>query len=58
MAIYLIGGIIIKNTDTGYSRYTPSLPGCITVGDTHQFISGISVFKGRAYAKSQNHHLI
>ncbi|MFP4026039.1 MAG: type II toxin-antitoxin system HicB family antitoxin [Thiohalospira sp.] len=28
--------IIIEKTATGFSAYVPDLPGCITVGDTHE----------------------
>jgi len=26
--------IILEKTSTGYSAYSPDLPGCVTVGDT------------------------
>jgi predicted RNase H-like HicB family nuclease len=26
--------IIIEKTDTGYSAYSPDLPGCVSVGET------------------------
>jgi predicted RNase H-like HicB family nuclease len=28
--------IIIEKTDTGYSAYSPDLPGCVSTGATHE----------------------
>lgn len=28
--------IIIEQTETGYSAYSPDLPGCVSTGATHQ----------------------
>ena len=28
--------IVIEETDTGYSAYSPDLPGCISTGETQQ----------------------
>ena len=32
--------IIVEKTDTGYSAYSPDLPGCVTTGATHEEIEG------------------
>ena len=28
--------IIIEKTETGYSAYSPDLPGCVSTGSTHE----------------------
>ncbi len=30
--------VVIEETETGYSAYAPDLPGCASVGETHEEI--------------------
>lgn len=31
--------IVIENTETGYSAYSPDLPGCVSTGETHEEVA-------------------
>lgn len=36
MMKYLKYLILIEETDTGYSAYSPDIPGCVSTGATHE----------------------